>query len=210
MQKESWNKAKKCDKRTHTERDTHTTIQIVRSKSNIKWKYSLKKNLICHVNEKNLIRFVNLIEEYHWKRLYVCLCSLMQFFFIFFFIFMFCIFIHGSFALFISLTFLCYYFVLCIVFIRRGNSIVSASTRSPTTERMKTPSPPPLSTTIRSTTTTTTTELPISINDIDDLLQNVATTTRRGKTTIMRTKSTTTPAPNNDDLDFLRQVVSLM
>lgn len=85
------------------------------------------------------------------------------------------------------------YLLFCFV-CRRGNSIISPTTRSPTTEKIK----------------TTTTELPISINDIEDLLQNVPTTTRRGKATTVRTKSTTTTtvAPDNDDLNFLQQVVS--
>lgn len=55
---------------------------------------------------------------------------------------------------------------------------------------------------------TSTTELPISINDIEDLLQNVPTTTRRAKPTTARTKPTTPSASDNDDLNFLRQVVS--
>lgn len=59
-------------------------------------------------------------------------------------------------------------------------------------------------------TTTTTTELPISINDIEDLLQNVPTTTRRAKPTTIRTKPTTTSASTNDDLNFLLQVVSFI
>lgn len=101
-----------------------------------------------------------------------------------------------------------YIFLICVclfvcIVCRRGNSISNGSTRSPTTQRMKT------------TSSTTTTELPIKINDIEDLLQNVPTTTRRSKTTIastttptIRTKSTTPAASDNNDLDFIRQVVS--
>lgn len=56
--------------------------------------------------------------------------------------------------------------------------------------------------------TSSTTEIPISINDIEDLLQNIPTTTRRAKPTTVRPKSTTPAASDNDDLNFLRQVVS--
>ncbi|XP_031616852.1 uncharacterized protein LOC116336839 isoform X2 [Contarinia nasturtii] len=96
----------------------------------------------------------------------------------------------------------------------RGNSITSATTRSPKTEKTK-----PTTTT---TTTTSETELPIGINDIEDLLQSIPTTTRRAKpttttttrtttrATTTRSKQTTPAASDNDDLNFLRQVQRLL
>lgn len=89
---------------------------------------------------------------------------------------------------------LSFLFISAFYVFRRGNS--QANARMPSGDRMR-------------ITPTTTTGLPISINDIEDLLHNVPTTTRRGKTATGRSKSTTPAASNNvDDSDFLRQVVS--
>lgn len=88
------------------------------------------------------------------------------------------------------------FFSSCFIVFRRGNL------RSSTTEKMKIAS------------SSTAAEIPISINDIEDLLANIPTTTRRAKpttisttTTTVRPKPTTPAASGNDDLDFLRQVV---
>lgn len=83
----------------------------------------------------------------------------------------------------------------CLLFaFRRGNL------RPLTTEKMKIAS-----------SSSAAAETPISINDIEDLLANIPTTTRRAKptttTTTVRPKPTTPAASDNDDLNFLRQVV---
>ncbi|XP_055317339.1 mucin-2-like isoform X1 [Sitodiplosis mosellana] len=84
-----------------------------------------------------------------------------------------------------------------------GSSTTTTTTRggnmrSSTTEKMKIAS--------------STVQIPISINDIEDLLQNIPTTTRRVKptTTTVRPKPTTPAASDNDDLNFLRQVQRLL
>lgn len=77
----------------------------------------------------------------------------------------------------------------------RGSVMTTlTSTRMPIIEKQK-------------TSTTTTTEVPININDIEDLFNNVPSTTpRKTKSTTQRTKPTT--GSDLNDINFLRQVVS--
>lgn len=89
----------------------------------------------------------------------------------------------------------------------------------------KTPSPPPKSTGIDSNVlksstaksssnkekaSITSTETAITINDVEDLINKVQTTTRNGKASTIRTKSTTPIPSDSEDIDFLKQVVNFI
>lgn len=83
---------------------------------------------------------------------------------------------------------------------KKMNSVTSSRTSSTT--------PVTKSSTYKEIANITPTETAITINDVEDLINKVQTTTRNGKASTTRAKSTTQIPSNNEDTNFLEQVVN--